>query len=174
MNNIEKLVSILANPATDLENALEQLRLYRFVDSAEGIQLDVIGAIVGQPRNGMIDASYRRYIRARISTNNSDGTFEELLTIAYLVVYDVNADYVLTNEGSATVRLRVASVALDTTDTNADGVSDLAAVLYAFMLAAVSAGIRIVVQWSNYVPAQTFTLDTGPGLDSGHLANALG
>lgn len=164
-NNIEKLLGISVAPAQDLENALRQLELYRFVDTAEGVQLDTIGSIVGQDRGGLSDADYRRYIRARVAANKSRGVQEDLLTVAFLVVYDGTVTYTLKNEGTATARLTIGGGAI--TDS-------VAAILYEFVSAAVAAGVRIVVEWSTYTPASTFTLDTGPGLDVGHLANALG
>src|SRR5687768_16247400 len=98
-NNIEKLLAVSVAPAQDLENCLQQLRLYRFVDTAEGDQLDIIGRIVGLDREGLDDDDYRRYIRARIAANNSNGTIEDLLTVAFLVVYDADAHYEVDNQG---------------------------------------------------------------------------
>jgi len=162
---IVQFLSVLTAPAQDLENVIQQFLSDRFVDTAEGAQLDIIGAIVGQGRNGMIDDDYRRYIRAKIAVNNSNGTFEDLLTIAFLVVYDADAVFLVRNVGTATVVMYVDDII----------VSDaLGTILGTFLQKAVSAGVRIVTQWSNSLPAATFRLDSGPGLDQGHLSSTYG
>src|SRR5437870_5119087 len=48
--------------------------------NASGIWLDVIGKLVGQPRNGQVDAQYRLFLNARIAVNRSSGTIEDILT----------------------------------------------------------------------------------------------
>lgn len=164
-NNIEKLLACVIAPDQDIENALQQLKAYRFVDTAEGAQLDIIGRIVGQEREGLGDDDYRRYIRARIAANNSDGTTEDLITVGFLVVYSENATFTVTQEGPATARFRVGGLAVT---------ADLATILFKFIGAAKSAGVRIVLEWSSSAPGDTFTLDAGPGLDVGHLADSLG
>jgi hypothetical protein len=164
-NNIVKLLKGLLSPVQPLEEVLQHLKSERFIDTAIGTQLDIIGKLVGQLRNGMDDDTYRRHIRARIATHNSDGTVEDLLTIADLIVYDGDAHYVLKQEGTATARLRVDNIAIDAT---------LGGILFDFIFDAKSGGVRVVVQWSEYPASQTFTLDTGPGLDVGHLSDDLG
>src|SRR5690349_3946784 len=105
-NNTEKLLAILATPFQSLENTLQDLLTKRSIDTAEGAQLDVIGKLVGQPRNGLDDDTYRRYCRARIATNRSNGTNENLITITDLIVYDDNAHYQTDFQNYATVVLR--------------------------------------------------------------------
>lgn len=164
-NNIEKLLATIIAPSQGVEDALQQLKTERFVDTAVGAQLDIIGRIVGQDREGLGDLDYRRYIRARISANTSSGTYEDLLTVAFLVVYDETASILLTQEGPATLRLRVANTVLS---------SDLGAIVYKFVALSVSAGVRIVVEWGESAEASMFHFDVGPGFDSGHLGSSLG
>lgn len=164
-NNIEKLLAVLASPFQSVEGCLQQLLSERSVDTAVGAQLDVLGKIVGQSRGGLDDDHYRRYIRARISANRSTGIIEDLLKVTDLIVYDNGATYITNQEGTATLRLRIADVVID---------SDLAEVVFEFAQDTVSAGVRIVVQWGESPTNELFTLDIGPGLDSGKLAGALG
>lgn len=63
----------------ELENALWDLREMRTLSTATGIYLDEIGAIVGQPRNGMDDDTYRVWISARVLVNRSSGTTEQVI-----------------------------------------------------------------------------------------------
>lgn len=85
---IIKLLAGLLAEFQPLEDALWQLLTQRGIDSAVGTQLDAIGVLVKQPRNGLSDADYPRYLRAKIATNRSKGTVEDLIKIANLVVDD--------------------------------------------------------------------------------------
>lgn len=161
---IVALVTAYVTPIQALESALWQLLTQRQVDTAIGAQLDALGKLVNQPRNGSIDTDYSRYIRARISTNNSKGRFEDLITIARLVLNDTTLQIVISQEGAATIRMRIVGVITDST----------AAILVSFMAAAVAAGIRLVVQWSVVATAAAFRFDVGPGWDVGKLAAAIG
>lgn len=165
MTKVQNLIAVLAGPAQDIENALQQLLLNRAVDTAEGVQLDQLGVLVGQPRGGLSDDDYRRYLRARIATNRSGGVTEDLIRVASLIVNNVSAVYHVERSGVATVVVRVAGVAV----TPATGHT-----LFTFLDQAASAGVRLMVLWSESVPASTFTLDSGPGLDVGHLATSEG
>jgi hypothetical protein len=161
---VEKLVAALAASAQDIENCLQQLLLNRAVSTATGVQLDLLGRVVGQLRLGLVDDDYRRYIRARIATNRSGGVTEDLVTVMSLVVNDVTAQYNVERNGTATVVARIDGIAV--TDS-------LGAIVFSFLKSAKSGGVRLVVQWSESVPSSTFRLDAGPGLDVGHLASEL-
>ncbi len=165
MNRIEQLIAILIAPFQVLENTLQDLLTQRAVDTAIGAQLDRLGVIVGQPRLGLLDDAYRIYIRARIATNRSNGTTEDLIKIAKLIINDPTALITARNEGTATVRVTIGVI------TVTDALGDI---LFTFLSQAVSAGVRIVVEWSESTPSATFTFDAGPGFDTGHLASDLG
>lgn len=162
--NVEKLIAALASSAQDIENCLQQLLLNRAVATATGVQLDLLGRVVGQLRLGLIDDDYRRYIRARIATNRSGGVTEDLIGIAKLIVNTTGAVYNVQPNGTATVVARIDGIAV--TDS-------LGGIVFSFLQAAKSGGVRLVVQWSESVPSATFRLDSGPGLDVGHLASEL-
>jgi hypothetical protein len=66
----------------ETEDALWQLLVERSLATAEGDQLDVLGAIVGEPRQGRDDETYRIWISARNMVNRSSGTTTEELAIA--------------------------------------------------------------------------------------------
>lgn len=83
----ETLKALLASyllPLNDLQDASLQVHLDRWLDNAEGVQLDTLGAIVREGRNGRTDERYRIAIRSRILVNKSNGTTEELIAIAML------------------------------------------------------------------------------------------
>ncbi len=51
------------------------------LSSAVGVQLDILGAIVGWARNGLVDADYRRLILVGIQINRHDGQAENAAKI---------------------------------------------------------------------------------------------
>lgn len=163
-NNTEKLVATLATPFQSLENALRQLLLERSIDTAIGAQLDVIGRLVGQARNGLDDDTFRRYCRARITVNRATGVIEELITVTDLIVYDDDGQYEVIGQGTATVKVTINNLAIT------EGLADI---LLLFLKNTVSAGVRLVVQYGISAPAGWFRLDSGPGLDQGKLVGAL-
>jgi len=52
---------------------------------AIGDQLDKLGGIVGEPRDGLSNKDYRRFIGARIATNRSNGTWDEILNVFSII-----------------------------------------------------------------------------------------
>ena len=165
-NNIIKLLTGLLESANDLESTLLALLVQRNVSNAIGAQLDVLGRIVDEDRNGLSDDDYRRFIGAKILVNRSSGTFPELIRIAAAIVAQVGAFYYVTQEGTATIRLRVSSTT---------GITDsLAGILFFLERLATSAGVRLVVQWGDVADSALFRFDSGPGFDVGRLAGAIG
>lgn len=157
---IVALLRALVSPAQDLEAVFWDL-IERSVDTANDATLDLIGRIVGQDRNGLDNDTFRRYIRARITTRRSNGLLETVIKVCRLIVNDPNL-YVQTQiTPIATLIVRLRTVAVD---------NAVAAVVIAFLLQTVSAGVRVTVEWSESIPGNTFTLDIVPGLDVGHLA----
>ena len=162
--NIAALITTLAAPTQPIENALWQLLTQRALSTGIGAQLDAIGALVGQPRNGLADSDYARYIGARIAVNDSDGRVEDLITIARGVLNNVAAVIRVQPEGTATVVVRIQAIAV---------VLTLGTILSGLLDAGVAGGVRLLLEASASVPANTFTLDSGPGWDTGHLAYAI-
>lgn len=162
--NTQKLIRVLMSPAADLENALLAVLAGRNVDTAVGFMLDLLGKLVGRPRNGVTDDElYRRYVKAQISANKSDGLIEDILTIARLVVSNDDASIVLYNDGAAAYTVAVEGVATTV---------EVATVLAALVIRATAAGVRAIIQWSSSPPEETFRYDVGPGYDVGHYADA--
>jgi hypothetical protein len=65
-----------------LEDEVYELQAQRTLASASGVGLDVIGALVGQPREGRTDAQYKLWIAGRILVNKSRGKAPQLIAIA--------------------------------------------------------------------------------------------
>jgi hypothetical protein len=82
---ISALVNALGQQAQRYEDAAFGYLIGILLDYAIGDQLDKWGLIVGEVRGGLRDDDYRRFINARILTNRSHGTTDELIAIAQLV-----------------------------------------------------------------------------------------
>lgn len=133
---IENLLRAFAGPSQPIESALWQLLTQRFITTAIGVQLDFIGKIVGQPRLGLDDDSYRRYIRARVAAHKSRGTTEELIKVATLVLLDIPVTIRVEREGTATVQVTLEGNIV---------AADIAGIVVSFLRQAVGAGIRVVL-----------------------------
>lgn len=135
--NIVALLTIFLQRYQDLETAFWQLLTQRGIYVAEGVQLDAIGKIVGQPRNGLGDDDYRRYIFARILTDKSDGIIEDLIAIALMVLNDSNAQILIMNTGMAALILRVKNITIS---------DALANIALDFLQEATTAGVRLILE----------------------------
>ncbi len=137
--NIEKLVSVLARPANDLEFAFLQLLLNRTVDNAVGTTLDLIGKVVGQARDGLADINYRRMIRARITRNRSKGLLTSVIRVTRLIIDDTEAGIEIVMK-DAQIRVAITKKPIE---------NDVADILIEFLKGTVSAGVRVVVESST-------------------------
>ena len=80
--NIEALLDSLGGQQVqDLEDALFGIGSRLDIDSSEGVQLDNIGTIVGQPRNGQDDMTYQLFLKAKSGVNVSEGDVERVLSV---------------------------------------------------------------------------------------------
>ena len=80
--NIEALLDSLGGQQIqDLENILFDIGTRLDIDNSEGVQLNNIGVIVGQPRNGQDDITYRLFLKAKAGVNVSEGDVERVLSV---------------------------------------------------------------------------------------------
>jgi hypothetical protein len=86
---VEALAVSLPRQLGIAELVLDQLKNERSIDTAIGIQLDKVGDIVGEPRNGRDDDTYRQYIRFRVFVNISKGRPHDL---SYATRFATQAD----------------------------------------------------------------------------------
>jgi hypothetical protein len=112
-SKLSELVGGISDFADDIETALFELRDLFWLETAEGVQLDVIGLIFDVSRQGLNDSDYRVAIKARSSTRFS-GTPEDIISIlisffgASSVIYEngynygVPADYTVTTDATIT------------------------------------------------------------------------
>lgn len=159
--NMEALIRAFCVPVQRLEDALWQLYTERFVDTAIGAQLDLIGKVVKQPRLGYLDADYRRLVKARISVNKSNGTTNNLLRVARLVL-GADADSLQAEpQYPATIVIRAVGAIS----------ADLATLTAGMLKQAKSGGVRLFFEYSLAEDAGTFAFDGGTGLGFGDSTN---
>lgn len=81
---LEAFVRALGHGLQMLEDRIAERHLSLSLEVASGSDLDLFGDIVGERRDGLADADYRRFIAARLLANKSQGTYDELVRIAQL------------------------------------------------------------------------------------------
>lgn len=79
--NVVGFLTAFLQHVQKLENALYPLDQYRQLMFAYGAQLDRLGEIIGQPRNGLPDNEYFILLLGTIAENNSDTTAPAMLNI---------------------------------------------------------------------------------------------
>lgn len=72
-NNLINFVIPFSEEIQKIENSLYDLKTKRGLTTAEGAQLDIIGEIVGEDRNGKSDIDYLAAINLRIELNTNAG-----------------------------------------------------------------------------------------------------
>lgn len=97
---IEGVLTAIVDPLQEADNALWQLATERYLFSdaeigsttvnyqAVGVQLDVIGRIIGLTRSGMTDDDYRAALKAQVRVIKSSGATEEIIAVFYCVEPD--------------------------------------------------------------------------------------
>lgn len=151
---LKELFSAILSPLQTTEDDLIDLSTNRWPDSAEGEQLDNLGAIVGQPREGKIDPIYRLWIKARIYVNRSTGVPSDTLNILALVV-DPDTEYHLIEQPPAGYLVELWNV----NPVNYPSIFDL-------LLEVKPAGVRLHSTYSDQPLTGLFRYDTvGQGFD---------
>ncbi len=160
--NYVALLDALVSPIQEAEDAMWQLYSERWIDTAEGDQLDNLGTIVGRDRGGLDDDDYRAYLRAQVAANRSNGTVADLIAIARLVIDDEDAGVLIEPQYPAGVVMRIEDVA--SIEARMDA-------LITFLRAAKSAGVRIILEYWTHA-TETFQFATATFLNGGESAGA--
>lgn len=158
---VETLVRVLASSTQSLEDGLGTFTACTLEDG-EGVQLDGIGSIVGQPRETTDDEAYRVRLRVRIAINRSGGRTEDVIGTLSLLVPEGGAVYL---QESFPAAFRAVVSGADFFATSAE--------LTRILGELKGAGIGAWLRYTNATPANTFTLDgvAGQGLDEGVFAD---
>lgn len=90
--NFVAWLKALLRPLEAVEAAVQVLTRIYDIESRAGIQLDHIGEIVGQRREGRTDEVYRVWLIARVAVNRSHGLPEDFYRIGHLVLDALDDD----------------------------------------------------------------------------------
>ena len=162
--NAAGFVRGLCNPAQTVEDNTLDLRHDRLLANAIGAQLDVCGALVGEPRGPLSDAEYRQILAARVLVNISGGNADNLISIFAAAAGPPSA-------GTKVVYRQLAGPAFMLTiirDTHLSATQ--ADRVRRFMVDICPAGVGMMLVEAL---VGAFTLDVGPGLDVGLLAGLI-
>lgn len=91
--NLEALLDAITAQVQTLEDDMMDLSDVLDIDLMTGVNLDNIGEIIGQDREGRSDANYRIAMRERIAANSSSGTPDEIITAFASITGAANVDY---------------------------------------------------------------------------------
>jgi hypothetical protein len=79
--DLQSFVKALSSPANEIEKVLFDLKHQRNITFGDGVQLDLIGELIGEPRNGKDDDDYRQALFLRPNINKSYGEGEILISV---------------------------------------------------------------------------------------------
>ncbi len=155
----------LVKLATAEHQVLEDTLFAEFVetvDSAAGHGLDIMGKVVGQPREGRSDDNvYRTWIKARVQVNRCGGTAPEIIAI-FMVLCPPPLTLRLEERYPAGFVLRIGGAAAPTPTA-----------LVSILRRAKAAGVRGILEYLTAAPSETFSFagaDPGLGFEDGAFA----
>lgn len=102
-DRVESLIKAFVEPLQTLEAVFFDLLENRYLDDAQGAQLDLLGKILGQRRGPLNDEQYRLRLIAKIAQHVSNGTPEDLIKIYRILTQAQLVEYF--DEFPAGVRL---------------------------------------------------------------------
>lgn len=79
-----KVMSVLADEFSLIEQTLATIIAYRDIDKARGMTLDLIGQNINQKRGKATDEVYRILLKSKIARNLSDGTVNTIIDVISL------------------------------------------------------------------------------------------
>ena len=139
----------------EIEVMFFSLIVERYLDNAVGAQLDGIGRVVGEPRNGKNDTDYRTALRGRIIRNRANSRIEDIHTLFGLLLPGFT--FTLT-EGTLASFIYQIDGALTPSDPSPE-------VLDAQLQVAKGAGIRATLIHGNVPADERFTYASGDVLE---------
>ncbi len=153
--NISGVLESYLTQVQEIENVGISLISLRYVDNAEGVQLDGVGSIVGEARAGRDDTDYRVAIKGRIRGNAANSRIEEILDLFVLLLPGFT--FTLTEGTEASFSLTI-NEALPSTAASPGALNEQ-------LQRAKGAGIRANLIYSEFDPGLRFTFAPGDALE---------
>lgn len=82
---LEAFVRALGHGLQVLEDRIAERFVALSLATAADGDLDLLGNLVGERRDGLVDADYRRFIAARLAANRSEGTTDDMVKVLRLL-----------------------------------------------------------------------------------------
>lgn len=136
--NLDALTKSYLAQIQDIEDALFEVLLKRNLEDAVGVQLQIIGKIVGQPYIASTDERFRLMVRARIAINLSHGHESDITKITRLLLVE-GEEFEYHDEPPGQIRIIIL-------DPLISGDIDIIANLIG---SADAGGTRMLVQWNK-------------------------
>jgi len=151
--NMQALLASYTNRLQEVEDLLWSMLIGMLLDNAVGVNLDIIGKLVGQTRISSDDELYRRAIKARVRINISQGQPEDLYYVIRVMV-----------PGSTFTYLDVypAQIIIEIDDSMSTNDPNLLAI---FLWATRAAGVGLRL-WYNVSGDNTFAFSGGDDWDT--------
>jgi hypothetical protein len=155
--NTKALLSALCNRCDELETAIWDVISSRQLANATGAQLDGLGSIVNERRQGRTDVDYVAAIRLRIRVNRTKGRATDIIEVAMLALPGVAVTYRESYPAKFTV------TTLDVT-----GVKSVVSALTKTR----AAGVYGCLHYSTWVPSRNFVFGSRTGFAGTGLSHA--
>lgn len=159
---ILRMIRIRAERKQKIEDVLWDIALHTSLETATGFDLDRIGAIVGEARQGRSDERYRLWVRARALLNRSAGRVDDLLKILRLILpAEATIEYQDIPDRDAEAYFTSSGVSIDSPEQ-----------VQAILREAVGAGIQLFFTASETPEGDLFAFagGTGKGFGDGVFA----
>lgn len=171
-------VRIILERVQHIEDVYRDIYTLSWLETAEGLQLDNLGAIVDEARKGRADALYRPWIKARVLVNRANGLQSDLLRVLRLIIGDAPT-VTYTRVPPAAFTIAIAGVPSS---------GDVAKTVHGLLSEVKGAGIRMDLRYTDseavafkFAPNSTpDTLDTVHGFGNsitpttgGHFAGVI-
>lgn len=154
------LLNVYVVQIQELENVLYTMISCQCLDDAIGVQLDGLGSIVNEDRQGRDDDDYRIAIRARIQLNLSEGTPEDCIDLVKAISNGSDVELREYYPAAFTVEI-LDPIDVDVLDpVKASG----------FLQKCKPAGVKAQLKYHS---EGAFKFDTGPGYDVGKYGGAI-
>ena len=157
--NLRLLAASYLDQVQAFENAAYPIINARNIVVGSGDRLDGLGRITNQFRSGLSDDDYRQQLQAELAVLRSQGTAEEILTIAQLLIEMTVADYEMYELYPKALYLRPVDHVL-TQDASTIG---------AKLKRAVSATTDMLFVWSRFDDSATYQLSSSGSVETSSL-----
>lgn len=157
---LKALIELHAGRVQEIEDRAFEFLNRLVLPTAIGAQLDRIGGIVGQAREGRDDDTYRIWIAARIRLNLGSGTVPELVDL-FAPLLPATAIVAIHRGAPAEFSLTIGNDVL--------AAGDYLPFLQ-LLREAKPGGVRATLHWTEDADAFLFKFGAGPGFDNGFLS----